>query len=86
MHLASTWPRLVRCLSTTFASPRLGGPPGGSPYHSRCLTHTRKALDTALIAEAIAAGVSVERGRSVQSLESHDHQPLAGYARRRYQL
>jgi menaquinone-9 beta-reductase len=29
---------------------------------------TRKALDTALIAEAIAAGVSVERGRSVQSL------------------
>jgi menaquinone-9 beta-reductase len=29
---------------------------------------TRKALDTALIAEAIAAGVSVERGSSVQSL------------------
>jgi flavin-dependent dehydrogenase len=29
---------------------------------------TRKALDTALIAEAIAAGVSVERGRSVQAL------------------
>jgi flavin-dependent dehydrogenase len=29
---------------------------------------TRKALDTALIAEAIAAGVHVERGRSVQSL------------------
>jgi flavin-dependent dehydrogenase len=29
---------------------------------------TRKALDTALIAEAIAAGVLVERGRSVQSL------------------
>jgi flavin-dependent dehydrogenase len=29
---------------------------------------TRKALDTALIAEAIAAGVRVERGRSVQSL------------------
>lgn len=26
MHLASTWPRLARCLSTTFASPRLGGP------------------------------------------------------------
>src|ERR1700721_2974803 len=29
---------------------------------------TRKALDTALIAEAIAAGVRVERGRSVQTL------------------
>lgn len=29
---------------------------------------TRKSLDTALIAEAIAAGVRVERGRSVQSL------------------
>ena len=29
---------------------------------------TRKTLDTALIAEAIAAGVRVERGRSVQSL------------------
>ena len=29
---------------------------------------TRKALDTALIAEAIAAGVRVERGRSVQAV------------------
>jgi flavin-dependent dehydrogenase len=29
---------------------------------------TRKALDTELIAEAVAAGVRVERGRSVQSL------------------
>src|SRR5580704_1825521 len=29
---------------------------------------TRKALDTALIAEAVAAGVRVERGRSVQEL------------------
>jgi menaquinone-9 beta-reductase len=29
---------------------------------------TRKALDTALLAEAIAAGVRLERGRSVQSL------------------
>ncbi len=29
---------------------------------------TRRALDTALIAEAVAAGVRVERGRSVQSL------------------
>jgi flavin-dependent dehydrogenase len=30
---------------------------------------TRKALDTALIAEAVAAGVRVERGRSVESLD-----------------
>jgi flavin-dependent dehydrogenase len=30
---------------------------------------TRKAMDTVLIAEAIAAGVTVERGRSVQGLE-----------------
>ncbi|WP_236657206.1 NAD(P)/FAD-dependent oxidoreductase [Acidisarcina polymorpha] len=30
---------------------------------------TRKALDTALIAKAIAVGVRVERGRSVQSLK-----------------
>jgi flavin-dependent dehydrogenase len=30
---------------------------------------TRKALDTALIAEAIAAGVRVQRGRTVESLE-----------------
>ena len=29
---------------------------------------TRKALDTALLAEAVAAGVRVERGRSVQAL------------------
>jgi len=29
---------------------------------------TRKALDTALIAEAVLAGVRIERGRSVQSL------------------
>ena len=36
------------------------------PFHAASLT--RKALDTALIAEAIAAGVSVERGRGVQSL------------------
>lgn len=36
------------------------------PFPARSLT--RKALDTALIAEAIAAGVRVERGRSVQSL------------------
>lgn len=30
---------------------------------------TRKALDTALIAEAVAAGVRVERGRSVEALD-----------------
>jgi flavin-dependent dehydrogenase len=36
------------------------------PFHAASLT--RKALDTALIAEAIAAGVSVRRGRGVQSL------------------
>jgi len=30
---------------------------------------TRKALDTALIAEAIAAGVRIERGRSVEALD-----------------
>jgi flavin-dependent dehydrogenase len=30
---------------------------------------TRKAMDTVLIAEAIAAGVKVERGRSVEALE-----------------
>jgi menaquinone-9 beta-reductase len=34
---------------------------------------TRKALDTALIAEAIAAGVRVERGRSVQALARTAH-------------
>jgi len=37
------------------------------PFHAASLT--RKALDTALIAEAIAAGVNVERGRSVKSLD-----------------
>ena len=36
------------------------------PFPAKSLT--RKALDTALIAAAIAAGVRVERGRSVQSL------------------
>jgi len=36
------------------------------PFPAKSLT--RKALDTALIATAIAAGVRVERGRSVQSL------------------
>jgi menaquinone-9 beta-reductase len=36
------------------------------PFPAKSLT--RKALDTALIAEAVAAGVRVERGRAVQSL------------------
>jgi len=36
------------------------------PFSAASLT--RKALDTALIAEAMAAGVCVERGRSVQAL------------------
>jgi flavin-dependent dehydrogenase len=36
------------------------------PFHAASLT--RKALDTALIAEAIAAGVRIERGRGVQAL------------------
>src|SRR6202789_1531689 len=36
------------------------------PFPAKSLT--RKALDTALIAAAIAAGVHVERGRSVRSL------------------
>jgi len=36
------------------------------PFPAKSLT--RKALDTALIAEAIDAGVSVEQGRSVQAL------------------
>jgi menaquinone-9 beta-reductase len=36
------------------------------PFPAKSLT--RKTLDTALIAEAVASGVQVERGRSVQSL------------------
>jgi flavin-dependent dehydrogenase len=36
------------------------------PFPAKSLT--RKALDTALIAEAVAAGVRVEQGRSVQTL------------------
>ncbi len=39
-----------------------------APLPFQAASLTRKALDTALIAEAIAAGVSVERGRGVQSL------------------
>ena len=45
---------------------------------------SRKALDTALIAEAIAAGVRVEQGRSVQTLVAHRAQGVASYARRRH--
>ncbi len=39
-----------------------------APLPFPAASFTRKALDTALIAEAIAAGASVERGRSVQTL------------------
>jgi flavin-dependent dehydrogenase len=39
-----------------------------APLPFQAASLTRKALDTALIAEAIAAGVNVERGRGVQSL------------------
>ena len=39
-----------------------------APLPFRAASLTRKALDTALIAKAVTAGVRVERGRSVQSL------------------
>jgi flavin-dependent dehydrogenase len=39
-----------------------------APLPFPAMSLTRKTLDTALIAEAIAAGVRVERGRSVQAL------------------
>ena len=39
-----------------------------APLPFPAASFTRKALDTALIAEAVAAGVHVERGRAVQSL------------------
>ena len=39
-----------------------------APLPFRAASLTRKALDTALIAEAVTAGVRVKRGRSVQSL------------------
>jgi len=41
------------------------------PFSAASLT--RKALDTALVAQAIAAGVRVERGRSVQALARTAH-------------
>ena len=47
-----------------------GGRAAEAPLPFAAASLTRKALDTALIAEAIAAGVSVERGRSVQTLAS----------------
>ena len=47
---------------------------------------TRQALDTALIAAAVAAGVRFKRGRNVQSLSPLARQPLAGYARRRHDV
>ena len=39
-----------------------------APLPFRAASLTRRALDSALIAEAVTAGVHVERGRSVQSL------------------
>lgn len=39
-----------------------------APLPFRAASLTRKALDTALIAEAVAAGVRVERGRGVKAL------------------
>jgi flavin-dependent dehydrogenase len=39
-----------------------------APLPFRAASLTRKALDSALISEAVTAGVHVERGRSVQSL------------------
>ena len=67
MRSASMWPRLAPCPSITFASP-LPGAPREAPLPFPAASLTRKALDTALIAEAIAAGVRLERGRSVQAL------------------
>ena len=45
-----------------------GGRAAEAPLPFPAASLTRKALDTALIAEAVAAGVHVERGRSVESL------------------
>ena len=41
-----------------------------APLPFRAASLTRKALDTALLAEAVAAGVRLESGRSVQSLRT----------------
>jgi flavin-dependent dehydrogenase len=45
-----------------------GGRAAEAPLPFPAASLTRKALDTALLAEAIAAGVHLKRGRSVQSL------------------
>jgi flavin-dependent dehydrogenase len=45
------------------------GPAAEAPLPFAAASLTRRALDTALITEAIAAGVKMERGRSVQSLD-----------------
>ncbi len=45
-----------------------GGRAAEAPLPFAAASLTRKALDTALIAKAIATGVRVERGRSVQAL------------------
>ena len=42
---------------------------------------TRKALDTALIAEAVAAGVRRKARPQCAGAQPHDNQRLAGYAR-----
>ena len=47
---------------------------------------TRKALDTALIAEAIAAGSSRRARPQCAGARSHDKQRVASYARRRHYL
>jgi flavin-dependent dehydrogenase len=46
-----------------------GGRAAEAPLPFPAASLTRKSLDTALIAEAVAAGVRVERGRSVQTLD-----------------
>ena len=57
-----------------------------APLPFQAASLTRKALDTALIAEAIAAGVHVECGRAVQLSRPNHRQALAGFARRRHSL
>ena len=57
-----------------------------APLPFPAASFTRKALDTALIAEAMAAGASVERGRSVQTLTRASSRRLASYPRRRHHL
>ena len=59
-------PLLALCRSIMFAGRCKARREAPLPFPAKSLT--RKALDTALIAAAIAAGVRVERGRGVQSL------------------